>query len=569
MADLFDLVIIGAGVHGLAMAKTYLEVNPRDRVQLLDSQASIGGVWAKERLYPGLKTNNMIGTYEFSDYPMVPEKWGLKKGDFIPGEVCHGYLDSFAKRYNIKDRCRLNCKVESAQMNDDESWTLQVSESGMTSQIQTLRLVLANGLTSDPKMPKIEGMESFQGSMFHARELADRAEELKAASDIVIVGGSKSAYDSINLCCNKIASPARIHMVLRESGHGTNWISPPYVTPAKQWLEKLLTTRFLTWFSPCYWAWADGYTWPHWFLQQTWLGQKIASGFWWVLNDDVTTLTGYDKHPETKKLKPKNSAYWIAGALSILNYDVDVFEYIRSGRVKLCVSDISHITKDTIDLKDGTSIRADTIICCTGWQWQPSIKFSPPLPTITNSTIESEKSAILSELPLLSHRPIHQVATDLKALSTSPLSLYRFMLPTSPTTLPLHSLAFIGHHLTVQTFLIAQAQALWLTSYFSHPLTNLPQIPSPSALTTSVSKDMTYLTLRHPPEAGGYGDKFADMAFESLNYVDLLLRDLGMEYARKKAGLWGWLGVRDVFEPYDQQDYRGLVEEWMALRGGK
>ena len=71
MADLYDLVIIGAGVHGLAMAKTYLEVNPKDKVQLLDSQASIGGVWAKERLYPGLKTNNMIGTYEFSDFPMI------------------------------------------------------------------------------------------------------------------------------------------------------------------------------------------------------------------------------------------------------------------------------------------------------------------------------------------------------------------------------------------------------------------------------------------------------------------------------------------------------------------
>ena len=141
------------------------------------------------------------------------------------------------------------------------------------------------------------------------------------------------------------------------------------------------------------------------------------------------------------------------------------------------------------------------------------------------------------------------------------------MLPTNPTTLPFRSLAFIGHHLTVSTFLIAQTQALWLTSYFSHPTESVPKIPpSPSTLTASTTKDMTYLALRHPPEAGGYGDKFADMAFESLNYVDLLLRDLGMEYARKKEGLWGWLGVRDVFEPYGQDDYRGLVGEWLAIR---
>ena len=48
------------------------------------------------------------------------------------------------------------------------------------------------------------------------------------------------------------------------------------------------------------------------------------------------------------------------------------------------------------------------------------------------------------------------------------------------------------------------------------------------------------------------------MAFDSLPYVDLLLKDLGL--SRHRKGGWGW---RELFVPYDQGDYRGLVAEWI------
>jgi hypothetical protein len=48
------------------------------------------------------------------------------------------------------------------------------------------------------------------------------------------------------------------------------------------------------------------------------------------------------------------------------------------------------------------------------------------------------------------------------------------------------------------------------------------------------------------------------MAFDSLPYVDLLLNDLGLSHHRKDG--WGW---RELFVPYDQGDYRGLVAEWI------
>ena len=68
--------IINPGLHGLAMAKTFLQVHPNGKLLVVDQAKSVGGSWAKERLYPGLKTNNVFGSSEFGDFPMVPERYG-------------------------------------------------------------------------------------------------------------------------------------------------------------------------------------------------------------------------------------------------------------------------------------------------------------------------------------------------------------------------------------------------------------------------------------------------------------------------------------------------------------
>lgn len=67
--DAFDVVIVGAGVHGLSMLKTYRDVHPSASILVLEKGDSIGGVWAKDRLYPGLHTNNHFQT---SVHPTLP-----------------------------------------------------------------------------------------------------------------------------------------------------------------------------------------------------------------------------------------------------------------------------------------------------------------------------------------------------------------------------------------------------------------------------------------------------------------------------------------------------------------
>jgi len=103
-----------------------------------------------------------------------------------------------------------------------------------------------------------------------------------------------------------------------------------------KWLEKLVHTRFLTWFSPCIWGSEDGYGGVRRFLHGTAIGRAIVNTFWTILTQDVVDANEYDRNPEVQKLKPWNPAFWIGSGLSILNYPTNFFDLIKDGSIKIC-----------------------------------------------------------------------------------------------------------------------------------------------------------------------------------------------------------------------------------------
>lgn len=80
------------GWYGLAAAKQFHSTHPNCSLAILDSQSSLGGTWAEGRLYPGLKSNNLLGTYEYPDFPMTSNDFDVKIGEHITGEAIHTYL---------------------------------------------------------------------------------------------------------------------------------------------------------------------------------------------------------------------------------------------------------------------------------------------------------------------------------------------------------------------------------------------------------------------------------------------------------------------------------------------
>jgi cation diffusion facilitator CzcD-associated flavoprotein CzcO len=195
----------------------------------------------------------VLGTYEYSDYPLNKETYGVQEGQHLPAEVVHRYLTDYAREFSVYERIRFDSKVESAERKDGGGWLITMSGRPESSthplQIFASKLIVATGLTSDPFIPILKGSESFEAPLFHSKGFKDNASTVDSAKNVVVLGGAKSAFDVVYAYASK---GVQVDWIIRESGRGPIWMAPPYVTPLKKLLEKLTQTRFLTVNSPSF-----------------------------------------------------------------------------------------------------------------------------------------------------------------------------------------------------------------------------------------------------------------------------------------------------------------------------
>lgn len=578
------------------MAKTYLEAHSDAKVLIVDYAESIGGTWAHERLYPGLKTNNLVGSYEFSDFPLVPEQYGLEAGQHIPGRVVHHYLQDFCDAYGLTSRICLRTKVESATLLLDGGWQLSLRENpaaaisalsgnspdsdpSRSKTLVTSRLVLATGLTSEPFMPNLPGLETFQGSVFHAKDFKARAQELAGARSVVVIGGNKSAWDVCYSAAARFGVLA--HMVMRRTGGGPSWVWPAKMKGYLPSISAISSTRLFTWFDPNPYG---SSAWPiRSLIHRTWLGRKLSELFWRCLDAKVVGLNAYGDGPGMANLKPWSSTFWMGNSLSIHNYESSWFDLAANGQITTHAAEVSSLSEMTIHLSDGTTIEADAVVCCTGWKTTPSVKILPaaivsslgfPGSNPSDRVLEEKARAdVLRAAPVLGNPPVRRLPIALRpekekleksfsqSPSTSPYRLYRFVVPCDPDFLRMRNLAVIGAHITLHTAVVAQAQALWITAFFDGKLPRLDttflQEPDYGLIQCETFLHTEYQRLRRPKGTGGMGDRCPDLVFDSLPYVDLLLSDMGIQYHRKST----W--YREITESYRVADFKGLVQEWL------
>lgn len=559
----------------------------------------------------------MRGTYEYSDFPM-DDSYGVQHGEHIPGHVVQRYLERYAQHFGIMESIRLQCRVTVVEHHDDTTWTLtyvdSTADGGVEVQVRARKLILATGITSQPYLPHIQGQETFDRPLFHTADMPihHKSTVQQAQNHIAVLGATKSAWDAVYTAAS---AGAQVDWIIRDNGHGPCWMAPPYVTPLHRWLEKLVTTRLLTWFSPCIWsdpvAEQPGSRVRR-FLHGTWLGRKITDTFWAILANDVVSLNKFNSHPELAKLKPWISPFWVASGLSILNYPTNFFDLVTEGHVRIHVDHIDHLSQGTIHLSNSPEPLSDisALIVASGWEPTPSITFLPPsLPSLLGfpnapdplpqSLIKAADTEILRRFPRLAKRPTHAspskyapIAADAQTETQSlhPYRLTRFMVPASSLAAE-RSVAFMGVAMTINTPLLAQTQALWIAAFFSDRL-SLQEITTERCpveiprsycreggdvksadvdvsvsgedanANTNADADILYETALHTQFGvhrypGGLGRRNPDFVFDAIPYVDVLLKDLGIEGARKSDRGW-----KRCVEPYGVEDYVGLVGEW-------
>lgn len=355
--------------------------------------------------------------------------------------------------------------------------------------------------------------------------------------------------------------------------------------------------RFLSWFSPCIWGDVDGYGGIRKFLHGTAVGRALVDIFWGTLSRDVMALNKYDSHPKTAKLKPWIEAMFTGTSYSIVNWDSDIWELIKSELLDVHIGEIDHLSPGKVHLADGTELESDALLAHTGWKHIPPMKFLPegiekelglphapaenaPEQDLANQTdlLERADHEILSRFPRLKNQPAwnknYIPLTEQKGIRSkdevtpytplTPFMLYHFIVPPAERFLRARDVAFAGMVSNFSNVITAHLQGLWISAYFSGRLANDPA----AALGDRQAMDkLRYETIlhnrfgkwRYPVDSA----KSPNFIFDAVPYLDLLQRDLGLE-PHRKSSLWA-----DVWHPFTPKDYKEVNGEWETKYGGR
>ena len=159
------VLIIGAGFGGLGMAIALARAGEHD-VLLLEKAADVGGVW-RENTYPGAACDVPSHLYSFSFEPNP--HWSRT---YSPQPEILAYLGHCADKYGVRDKIRFGCEVTSAAFDEATSlWRVAWRDAQGRAHAGRARvLVSAVGLLSRPALPAVQGLDSFQGPVFHSAQ---------------------------------------------------------------------------------------------------------------------------------------------------------------------------------------------------------------------------------------------------------------------------------------------------------------------------------------------------------------------------------------------------------------
>ncbi|WP_279243698.1 flavin-containing monooxygenase [Candidatus Litorirhabdus singularis] len=186
--ELLPVIIVGAGVSGIALGKFLLEAGIE--FQILDKNTEVGGTWW-ENVYPGCGVDTPNHAYSYSFGPRFA--WS---SFFSPRADIQDYLQLTAQNNGLYPHIRFSSTIEGAVWEESEQcWHVTVSGQQGRETLRARALVSAVGQLNLPALPSIEGLEDFDGPLFHSSRWPAGLE--LSGKRVAVVGTGASAMQIV------------------------------------------------------------------------------------------------------------------------------------------------------------------------------------------------------------------------------------------------------------------------------------------------------------------------------------------------------------------------------------
>lgn len=228
-------IIIGSGFAGIGMAIALKKAGLVD-VLILEKMHDVGGVW-RDNTYPGAACDVPSHLYSFSFEPNP--NWSRV---FAQQAEIHGYLQHCARKYGLLPSIRFGSEVAQARYDEGQAlWTVTLTN-GHT--LCARHVITATGQLSRPVYPKMEGMEAFQGHVWHSANW-DHRHDL-AGKRVAIIGTGASAIQFVPAIADRVKELAvfqrsAAYILPRPDGPYAGWRKAMF--KALPWTMKLHRAR--------------------------------------------------------------------------------------------------------------------------------------------------------------------------------------------------------------------------------------------------------------------------------------------------------------------------------------
>jgi cation diffusion facilitator CzcD-associated flavoprotein CzcO len=218
-----ELIIIGAGVCGIYQLHRLLQVDAD--VAVLEAGDDIGGTWYWNR-YPGCRFDSESYTYGYSFSEELLQEWEWSE-HFAGQPETLRYLNHVVDKFDLRPHMRFGAKVLTADFDDAANlWTLRLEDGRRFS---CRFLLTAIGLLSAPTMPRIEGVDTFEGLAIHTYFWPHEPVTLEGKR-VAVIGTGATGVQVIAEIADKVGE---LHVFQRRP----NWCAPLHnrpITPDEQ-----------------------------------------------------------------------------------------------------------------------------------------------------------------------------------------------------------------------------------------------------------------------------------------------------------------------------------------------
>jgi cation diffusion facilitator CzcD-associated flavoprotein CzcO len=213
----FDTIIIGAGISGLYQLYRVRELGHRARV--FEAGTGVGGTWYWNR-YPGCRFDSESYSYGYSFSDELLAGWDWTE-HFAAQPETERYLNHVADRFDLRRDIQFRSTVQAAVFDESRvAWEIALEDGR---RYRSRYLVTAVGPLSAPTLPRIAGIDDFEGEAYHTARWPKHAVGF-AGKRVGVIGAGATGVQAIQ----EIAKTAGHLTVFQRR---PNWCTPLHNRP--------------------------------------------------------------------------------------------------------------------------------------------------------------------------------------------------------------------------------------------------------------------------------------------------------------------------------------------------